>query len=85
MMGLWLSDLYRSLANAHCKRSDADSSSPGYRNEYEVRVATAQNREKASAERRRAKELLAKVEATRGDESAGVALRLADDAGDMSD
>jgi hypothetical protein len=85
MMGLWLSDLYRSLANAHCKRSDADSSSPGYRNEYEVRVATAQNREKASAERRRAKELLAKVEATGGDESAGVALRLADDAGDMSD
>jgi hypothetical protein len=84
MMGLWLSDLYRSSANAHRKRSDAYSSSPGYRNEYEVRVATAQNREKASAERRRAKELLAKVQATAGDESAGVALRLAD-AGDMSD
>lgn len=86
MMGLWLSDLYRSLANAHRKKSDASSSSPvgGYRNEYANRVATAQNRQKASAERRRAKELLAKVEAAGGDESAGMALRLVD-AGDMSD
>jgi hypothetical protein len=84
MMGLWLSDLYRSLATAHRKNSDADSFSPGYRNEYEVRVATARNFEKASTERRRAKELLAKIEATGGHESAGVALRLAD-AGDMSD
>jgi hypothetical protein len=86
MMGLWMSDLYRSLANVHRKNSDASSSSPvgGYRNEYADRVATAQNRQKASAERRRAKELLAKVEATGGDESAGVALRLAD-AGDMSE
>lgn len=86
MMGLWLSDLYRSLANAHRKKSHASSSSPvgGYRNDYADRVATAQNRQKASAERRRAKELLAKVEANGGDDSAGVALRLAD-AGDMSD
>ena len=86
MMGLWLSDLYRSLANAHRKKSDASSSSPvgGYRNEYADRVATAQNRQKASAERRRARELLAKVAAAGGDETAGVALRLAD-AGDMSD
>jgi len=86
MMGLWLSDLYRSLAKVHRKKSDAYSSSPvrDYRNEYADRVTTAQNREKASAERRRAKELLAKVEATRGDESAGLALRLAD-AEDMSE
>ncbi|KAM0708582.1 hypothetical protein Q7P35_005234 [Cladosporium inversicolor] len=86
MMGLWLSDLYRSLTNAHRRKSDANSSSPvgGYRNEYADRVAIAQNRQKASAERWRAKELLAKVEATGGDASAGVALRLAD-AGDMSE
>jgi hypothetical protein len=86
MMGLWLSDLYRSLARVHRKKSDAFSSSPvrDHRNEYADRVTTAQNREKASAERRRAKELLAKVEATGGDESAGLALRLAD-AGDMSE
>lgn len=86
MMGLWLSDLYRSLATARHKKSDAYSSSPvgGYRNEYADRVATAHNREKASVERRRAKELLTKVEATGGDESAGVALRLAD-AGDISE
>jgi len=86
MMGLWMSDLYRSLANVHHKKPDASSSSPvgGYPNEYADRVATAQNRQKASAERRRAKELLAKVEATGGDESAGVALRLAD-AGDVSE
>lgn len=85
MMGLWLSDLYCSLANAHRKKSDA-SSSPvgGHRNEYADRVATAQNRQKASAERRRAQDLLAKVEAAGGDESAGVALRLAG-AGDVSD
>lgn len=75
MMGLWLSDLYRSLANAHRKKSHASPSSPvgGYRNEYADRIATAQNRQKASAERRRAKELLAKVEAKGGDDSAGVA------------
>jgi hypothetical protein len=86
MMGLWLSDLYRSLTSNHSKRSDGYSSSPtgGYRNEYADRVATAQNRQKASSERRRAKELLAKVEATGDDETAGLALRLAD-AGDMSE
>ena len=86
MMGLWLSDLYQSLANVHRKKSDAYSSSPGrdYRTEYAERVTTAQNREKASFERRRAKELLAKVEATGDDDSAGVALRLAE-AGDMSE
>jgi hypothetical protein len=86
MMGLWLSDLYRSLAKMHRKKSNAYSSSPvgNYRNEYADRVTTAQNREKASSERRRAKELLSRVEATGGDESAGVALRLAD-AGDMSE
>jgi hypothetical protein len=86
MMGLWLSDLYKSLTSNHSKRSDGYSSSPtgGYRNEYADRVATAQNRQKASSERRRAKELLAKVEATGDDETAGLALRLAD-AGDMSE
>jgi hypothetical protein len=86
MIGLWLSDLYRSLARNSSKRSDGYSSSPtgGYRNEYADRVTTAQNRQKASSERRRAKELLAKVEAIGGDETAGLALRLAD-AGDMSE
>lgn len=86
MIGLWLSDLYRALANPGLKREDVHSSSPvgAYRNEYADRVTTAQNRQKASSERRRAKELLAKVEATGGDDSAGLALKLAD-AGDMSE
>jgi hypothetical protein len=86
MIGLWLSDLYKSLTHHGSKTSDGYSSSPieGYRNEYAERVTTAQNRQKASAERRLAKELLRKVEAVKGDETAGLALRLAS-AGDMSD
>lgn len=86
MIGLWLSDLYKSLTNVGSKRSDGYSSSPirDYRNEYVDRVTTAQNRQKASAERRRAKELLAKIDATRGDGTAALALRLAGE-GDMSE
>lgn len=87
MIGLWLSDLYKSLTVDAFKRSEGYSSSPirDYRNEYTERIATAQNRQKASSERRRAKELLAKVDAAGGgDGSAGLALQLAGE-GDMSE
>jgi len=83
MIGLWLSDLYKSLAKASSRPSDEFSSSPpSARDEYADRVTIAQNRQKASSERRRAKELLAKV--ADKDTSASIALKAAD-ADDMSE
>jgi hypothetical protein len=83
MIGLWLSDMYKSLANASSRPSGEFSSSPpGIRVEYADRVTVAHNRQKASKERRRARELLAKVAGQ--DASAGIALRAAD-AEDMSE
>lgn len=88
MIGLWLSGLYRSLTKTSSRPSyqNGNSSSPpgNYRNQYADRVATAQNRQKASSERQRARDMLAKVEALGGDVSAGIALNLADE-GDMSE
>lgn len=81
MMGLWLSDLYKSLATTAPERSDDVSSSPNGRDEYVERVAVAHNRQKSSSERRRAKQLLAKVAG--GDTSAGAALDMAGE-GDIS-
>jgi hypothetical protein len=83
MIGLWLSDLYKSLANTTSRPSGEFSSSPpGIRGEYADRVSVAHNRQKASKERRRARELLAKVAGR--DASANTALRAAD-AEDMSE
>jgi hypothetical protein len=83
MIGLWLSDMYKSLANSNSRQSGEFSSSPpAVRDDYADRVTVAQNRQKASKERRRARELLAKVAGQ--DASAGVALRAAD-AEDMSE
>lgn len=83
MTGLWLSDMYKSLANGRSRPSGGFSSSPPTaRDDYADRVAVAHNRQKASSERKRAKELLARVAGQ--DASAGVALRAAD-AEDMSD
>jgi hypothetical protein len=83
MTGLWLSDMYKSLANASSRPSGEFSSSPpNIRDEYADRVTVAHNRQKASKERRRARELLAKVAVQ--DASVGVALRAAD-AEDMSE
>jgi len=83
MIGLWLSDLYKSLANTSSRSSgEVSSSPPSARDEYADRVTIAQNRQKASSERRRAKELLTKV--ADKDSSAGTAWRAAD-AADMSE
>jgi hypothetical protein len=83
MIGLWLSDMYKSLADASSRPSgDFSSSPPGIRDEYADRVTVAHNRQKASRERRRARELLAKVAGQ--DSSANIALRAAD-AEDMSE
>jgi hypothetical protein len=82
MVGLWLSDMYKSLANASSRTSGEFSSSPpAIREEYADRVTLAHNRQKASKERRRARELLAKVAGQ--DASASIALRAAE-AEDMS-
>jgi hypothetical protein len=83
MIGLWLSDMYKSLANTSSRPSgELSSSPPGIREEYADRVTVAHNRQKASKERRRARELLAKVSGQ--DASASIALRAAD-ADDMSE
>lgn len=66
MMAIWLSDIYASLARARSYQPDDSSlSSPttNVHGDYADRVATEQNRQKAIAERKRAKELLAKVKA----------------------
>lgn len=70
MMAMWLSDLYASLAKTGSNRpDDSTMSSPDANGpaDYADRVAAEQNRQKASAERRRAKELLAKVKAIGSD------------------
>lgn len=83
MIGLWLSDMYKSLAKSNSRQSGEFSSSPpAIRDDYADRVTIVQNRQKASKERRRARELLAKVAGQ--DASAEVALRAAD-AEDMSE
>lgn len=83
MIALWLSDLYKSFADTSSRPSGEFSSSPpGIRGEYVDRVSVAHNRQKASKERRRARELLAKVAGR--DASANIALRAAD-AEDMSE
>ena len=83
MIGLWLSDMYKSLANTSSRPSgELSSSPPGIREEYADRVTVAHNRQKASKERRRAREFLAKVSGQ--DASASIALRAAD-ADDMSE
>ncbi|KAL1582452.1 hypothetical protein WHR41_08845 [Cladosporium halotolerans] len=67
MMGIWLSDLYVSLASSGTRPRSGSGpeaidreSTPS---DYQDRVRVAQYREKAAAERSRAKELLSKVKA----------------------
>lgn len=88
MMGIWLSDLHASLAKTTSNRPDDSSlSSPngsGPR-DYAERVAAEQNRQKAAAERKRAKELLAKVKAIGNDTLGDFDLTSVDIEEDMSE
>lgn len=88
MIGLWLSDLYTTLANAQFLRKDDDQASPSsggdFTSDYATRVAAKQHQQKASAENKRAKQLLAKVKLT-GKDVSDVSLPDVDATEDMSE
>lgn len=88
MMGIWLSDLYTLLAKSGADRSDDSSlASPSGNGsgDYAERVTAEQNRQKAILERKRAKELLAKVKAIGNDDSGDFDLELLEAEEDVSE